>query len=65
MILYTQDIETRKAYVEIASRLLGLGGDATVERMTPKVMEKIDEFLKATNDCSRLPNAILLLIKKS
>lgn len=55
-------IEVKEAYVEAASRLLGLRADATVERMSPKAMDKIDEFLQEVYKCNRVPSFILSCI---
>lgn len=51
--------EVKKAYVEVAAKLLGLSTDATIERMTPKAMDKIDEFLKTTYEQNSFPRQVL------
>jgi hypothetical protein len=37
---------------EIIARLLGLEADVTLERITPRVAQKVDEFIKETTECS-------------
>lgn len=37
---------------EIIARLLGLRADVTLERITPRVAQKVDEFIKETTECS-------------
>lgn len=37
---------------EIIARLLGLEADVTLERITPRVAQKVDEFIKGTTECS-------------
>lgn len=60
----TANDEVKRAYVEVAKRLLGFGADATIEAMTPAAMSKIDEFLNALTWCSRLPVSIVTAVGK-
>lgn len=59
----TANDEVKRAYVEVAKRLLGFGADATIEAMTPAAMSKIDEFLNALTWCSRLPTSVLSAVR--
>lgn len=45
--------EQKMYYVMFISRILGLGSDATIERITPSVAMKVDEFISAAEQCTR------------
>lgn len=44
--------DQKKICMEVISKLLGLGADVTLERITPAVAKKVDEFLNEANKCS-------------
>lgn len=44
--------DEKQGYVYVISKLLGLQADATIERITPRVAEKVDEFLREANRCT-------------
>ena len=44
--------DQKKICMEIISKLLGLSADVTMERITPAVAKKVDEFINEANDCS-------------
>ena len=46
-------LEDKEKYVMIISRLLGLRADATIERITPTVAKKVDEFLDEAARCTK------------
>ena len=44
---------------EVISRLLGLRADVTMERITPRVAKKVEEYINETTQCSdRIKNYI-------
>jgi hypothetical protein len=45
-------IDEKRGYVYVISKLLGLSADATIERITPRVAAKVDEFLREANRCT-------------
>mgnify|MGYP000927005714 FL=1 len=44
--------DQKKICMEVISKLLGLGADVTLERITPAVAKKVDEFLSEASACS-------------
>lgn len=44
-------LETKEAYVEVIAEILGLRADATINRITPAVIKKVDEFINKIETC--------------
>ena len=50
---YTNLTEGQKQLCyEVISKLLGLSADVTIERITPAVAKKVEEYIKVTTECS-------------